>query len=71
MFVDETNELYLSVANIWEMLIKAGLGKLPLPIPTTEYVAKQMEKNRVGLLPIRVAHLGGIREVAAFASGSV
>ena len=72
MFVDERNELYLSVASIWEMLIKAGLRKLPWPIPATEYVAKQIDKNRVGLLPIRVAHFfGGGREVAAFASRSV
>lgn len=63
MFLDERNELYLSVASIREMLIKASLGKLPLPIPATEYVAKQMEKNRVGLLPIRVAHLGELERL--------
>ena len=48
MLLDERNEFYLSVASIWGMFIKASLGKLPLPIPATEYVAKQMEKNRVG-----------------------
>lgn len=57
MFLDEANELHLSVASIWEMLIKAGLGKLPLPSPATEYLVRQMEKNRIGLLPIRVSHL--------------
>ena len=57
MFLDEANELHLSVASVWEMLIKAGLGKLPLPAPATEYLMKQLEKNRIALLPIRVAHL--------------
>jgi PIN domain nuclease of toxin-antitoxin system len=56
-FLDETNILLLSVASIWEMLIKVRLGKLPLPSPTISYVVKQMEKNRVSLLPILVSHL--------------
>ncbi len=57
VFLDEASEIYLSVASVWEMLIKAGLGKLPLPAPATEYLLKQMEQNRVLLLPIRPAHL--------------
>lgn len=32
-FMDEANDLYLSVASVWEILIKTGLGKLPMPAP--------------------------------------
>jgi PIN domain nuclease of toxin-antitoxin system len=39
------------------MLIKCGLGKLPLPKPASGYILKQMEKNRVEMLTIRAAHL--------------
>ena len=28
-----------------------------MPTPSTDYIVKQMEKNRIALLPIRVAHL--------------
>ncbi len=56
-FVDDANELFLSIASIWEMLIKVGLGRLPLPSPSTDYIVRQMEKNRVSLLPIRTIHL--------------
>ena len=28
---DEANELWLSVASIWEISIKVSIGKLPLP----------------------------------------
>ena len=59
----QSGQLWLSVASIWEMLIKVGLGKLPLPIPATEYVTKQMERNRIGLLPIRVAHLAELEKL--------
>lgn len=30
---DPANEVYLSVASIWEAVIKYQLGKLPLPSP--------------------------------------
>ena len=56
-YLDPANDLYLSVASIWEMLIKTGLGKLSLPAPAADYIVKQMEKNRLLLLTIRVSHL--------------
>ena len=56
-FLDDGNDLFLSVASVWEILIKAGLGRLPLPKPAAAYLAKQMEQNRVSMLSIRAAHL--------------
>jgi PIN domain nuclease of toxin-antitoxin system len=35
---DPTNEVYLSVASVWEAVIKNALGKLPLPGPPAEYL---------------------------------
>ena len=57
LFLDDASDLFLSVASVWEMLIKTGLGRLPMPAPSTDYIVRQMEKNRIALLPIRVAHL--------------
>jgi len=57
LYVDEANDFYLSVASVWEIVIKAGLGKLPIPTPAAEYVARQMDKNRVALLGIQARHL--------------
>lgn len=51
------NELYLSVASIWEMLIKAGLGKLTFKAPAAHFIAEQMDKNRVHTLAIHFSHL--------------
>ena len=56
LWLDTTSELLLSHASVWEMLIKAGLGKLPLPTPHARYILQQMEKNRVALLGVRYAH---------------
>ena len=39
---EEKNQLYLSVASIWEIAIKVSLGKLNLPEPPSEYVPSRM-----------------------------
>ena len=63
MWLDGENELWLSVASIWEMLIKAGIGKLPLPTPAASYIFKQMEKNRVNALPVRPQHFAELEKL--------
>lgn len=53
---DETNELWLSVASVWEMGIKVALGKLPLPEPLDSYLPSRMAQLGVRALDIRAAH---------------
>lgn len=54
--VDETNELWFSVASVWEMGIKVGLGKLPLPEPIDRYLASRMKQLGARSLEIRADH---------------
>ena len=54
--VDETNELWFSVASIWEMGIKVGLGKLPLPEPIDRYLSSRMKQLGARSLEIRADH---------------
>jgi PIN domain nuclease of toxin-antitoxin system len=56
LWLDDSSELFLSFASVWEMLIKAGLGKLPLPTPHSSYIFKQMDNNRLTYLGIRPAY---------------
>ena len=63
LYLDSSNDLYLSVTSMWEMLIKSGLGKLPLPTPAAGYIVKQMEKNRLLALPIRFSHLTALESL--------
>ncbi len=53
---DETNELWLSVASVWEMGIKVALGKLPLPEPLDSYLPSRMAQLGVRSLNIRTTH---------------
>jgi PIN domain nuclease of toxin-antitoxin system len=63
LWLDDDSELFLSVASVWEMLIKAGLGKLPLPTPHSGYIFKQMEKNRLAWLSLRASHFAKLESL--------
>ena len=53
---DEANALVLSFASVWEMAIKAGLGKLRLPQAVETFVPAQMQLNGIGQLAIEFRH---------------
>jgi PIN domain nuclease of toxin-antitoxin system len=63
LFLDAANDLLLSVASIWEMLIKIRLGKLTLPAPAVAFIIEQMDENRIRLLPILVSHLAELESL--------
>jgi PIN domain nuclease of toxin-antitoxin system len=53
---DESNELLLSAASSWEIAIKYGLGKLPLPDPPDVYVPSAMRYSGTSGLAIEPMH---------------
>ena len=54
---DEDNVKWLSMASVWELAIKISIGKLSLAQPLKEYLAGQMERNGILLLPIALPHV--------------
>ena len=62
-YLSGANELYLSVASIWEMLIKVSSGKLPLKLPAAPYIEAQMVANRIQTLPIHFTHLAELESL--------
>ena len=54
---DSTNTLLLSVVSVWEMQIKAQLGKLIFARPLTDLIAQQQQANRLEILEIALAHV--------------
>src|SRR5260370_41357140 len=60
---DPANDVYLSVASVWEAVIKYALGKLPLPEAPAEYLPRQREAHRIATLPVEegaFAHLASL-----------
>ena len=55
--LDIENELILSVVSLWEMQIKAQLGKLTLRRPLKELIHLQQSVNGLQLLPVTSKHV--------------
>jgi PIN domain nuclease of toxin-antitoxin system len=63
MVVAESNEVYVSAATAWEIVIKHALGKLSLPVAPTEYVPQRIAALGHVTLPIEQRHalwVGGL-----------
>ena len=53
---DETNEVWFSVASVWEMGIKVAIGKLPLPEPIDSYISTRIVQLDMRSLEITAGH---------------
>ncbi len=56
-YFDTDNEIYLSMASVWEMQIKYQLGKLELKLPLAELIEEQILNNDLQILPIETEHI--------------
>ena len=58
----EDNELILSAASVWEMAIKAGLGRLALPASVEEYVAEKVAGG-LDVLSVDWTHAAAVEQL--------
>jgi PIN domain nuclease of toxin-antitoxin system len=56
---DDNNQLWFSVASIWEIGIKVAIGKLPLPEPIDSYISTRMMQLGAQYLEITAGHALG------------
>lgn len=61
---DQDNECLFSLASVWELAIKTGLGKLKLALPVQRYVVEHVAANGFRMLDIRMAHVGRAESLA-------
>jgi PIN domain nuclease of toxin-antitoxin system len=54
---DPKNELFLSTASAWEIVIKSGTGALKLAIEPERFIAEQLSINAITPLPIALEHV--------------
>lgn len=52
LFTDPDNEAYLSTISAWEIEVKFGLGKLPLPQAPERFILEQRERHGIATLPL-------------------
>lgn len=56
LLADEKNELFLSSASCWEMMIKSKIGRLQFPESPEKFIPDQMNLNKISGLPVQIAH---------------
>ena len=52
LFVDPFNEVWLSSVSTWEISLKYGLGRLPLPEPPDQLIPSQRQLHGIESLPL-------------------
>lgn len=57
---DVANDNFVSMASLWELAIKAGLGKLELRPDFTGFIQRAVTANGFEVLPIELSHLGRV-----------
>jgi PIN domain nuclease of toxin-antitoxin system len=62
-YYDLNNEIFLSVASIWEIQIKHQLGKLVLELPLDRLIDEQCVNNGLQLVPIETYHIFALAEL--------
>ena len=62
IILDSGNELFLSLASIWEMQIKHQLGRLQLRLPLATIIDEQ-RRNRVQFLDITAEHIYSLEQL--------
>jgi len=57
---DNTNDVFLSLASVWEMAIKISLGKLHVVEDFQTFISQQCSQNNIELLDITLAHSAAV-----------
>jgi len=60
---EKKNELFLSAASIWEMMIKSRLNKIQLPDNPKEFIKEQLILNSIKILNISMDHSFGVYDL--------
>ncbi|MCC5636212.1 type II toxin-antitoxin system VapC family toxin [Nostoc sp. CHAB 5844] len=60
---DEDNQIFLSIASIWEMGIKQSLGKLTFNLPLDVLITQQLSLNDFALLDIKISHISTVSQL--------
>lgn len=50
------NEVFFSAASTWELAIQAQIGKIHFSRPVSAFVADEMSRSRLQMLPVSIAH---------------
>jgi PIN domain nuclease of toxin-antitoxin system len=56
-------EVWISVASLWEIIVKVQIGKFVMPTPVGDYLAHKLRMNGVSILPLNFDHVRRLEEI--------
>ena len=62
-YYDMDNDVFLSMASIWEIQIKQQLSRLELEIPLNRLIDEQCVRNGLQILPIETQHIFALADL--------
>ncbi len=63
LIADDESDVLVSVATIWEIAIKAGLGQLELPSDLQGFLRQELTDNAFSCLSVTFEHAVGVRDL--------
>jgi PIN domain nuclease of toxin-antitoxin system len=60
LIADGANPVFFSAASAWEIVVKAGLGRIDLPAEPERFIFEQIGTNNFEVLPIHLRHALGL-----------
>jgi PIN domain nuclease of toxin-antitoxin system len=60
LIADGGNQVLVSAASAWEIVVKSGLGRVEVPTPVDRFFVAQLEANAFVPLPIQMRHALGL-----------
>ena len=57
IYLDQSNEIYFSLASIWEMAIKISIGKLSIEKSLQDFTEHYIIENDIKILNIQLPHV--------------
>ena len=66
IYLNDENEIFVSIASIWEIAIKSSLGKLEIPGMLSDFVKEHIRGNKIDIMPIELNHLCQLENLPYF-----
>jgi PIN domain nuclease of toxin-antitoxin system len=63
IIADGENEVFISAASVWEIVIKTTRGRLILPEPPAQYISSRLRLNHFSPLPVQISHVVHVYEL--------
>jgi len=65
---DSRTEAFVSVVNVWEIVIKAKMGRFKMPGDLAPFLNRQITTNNFLILPVEMAHALKVYDLADHAT---